>query len=126
MGRSKKKHHGLITITILLLLSTTLQFCSTSRTTTKPEPVAARVVSYTQDIQPIMAAKCAPCHFPETGKKKKLNTYLAVRDNYKEILVRVQLPADHEDFMPLKGKKEPLTAAEIQLLKDWGEGKMQD
>ncbi len=126
MGIPNTKHHGLITITILLLLSTTLQFCSTSRTATKPEPVAARVVSYAKDIQPIMAAKCAPCHFPETGKKKKLNTYLAVRDNFKEILVRVQLPADHEDYMPFKGKKEPLTAAEIQLLKDWGEGKMQD
>lgn len=113
-----------ISIPLLLVLSITLQFCSSSKKAATAETASVPKVSYAQDIKPIMAAKCAPCHFPETGKKMPLDTYEAVRDNASDILRRVQLPQDHMGFMPFKGKKEPLTEAEIQLLKDWVAGKM--
>ena len=76
-------------------------------------------VSYARQIQPIMVQKCTPCHFPEQGRKKMLDTYEATRDNVQDILHRVQLPADHIEYMPFKGKKEALTAGEIDLLKQW-------
>lgn len=120
------KHHllpGRIGIPLLLTLSLTLQFCSSSKKAATADASAPKV-SYAQDIQPIMLAKCSPCHFPETGKKMPLNTYEAVRDNATDILRRVQLPQDHMGFMPFKNKKDPLTDAEIQLLKDWVAGKM--
>lgn len=108
----------------LLCLALTLQFCSSSKKAATAEASVTPTVFYAKDIKPIMLAKCAPCHFPETGKKMPLDTYEAVRDNIQDILRRVQLPQDHMGFMPFKNKKEPLTAAEIQLLKDWVAGQM--
>lgn len=103
-----------------------MQFCSTSKNVTmaEPETLAAHMAAYEKDIRPIMAAKCTPCHFPETGKKMMLNTYEATQANIQDILRRVQLPADHVEFMPFKSKKAPLTAEETKLLKDWAAGTM--
>jgi uncharacterized membrane protein len=111
---------------LLLVLSITLQFCSSSKKAASTDRATAAVpaVSYAKDIQPILQEKCTPCHFPETGRKLPLHTYEAVRDNAKDILRRVQLPQDHVSFMPFKNKKAPLTEAEIKLMKDWVAGNM--
>ena len=69
-------------------------------------------------------ASCSPCHFPETGKKKLLDTYEATAKNIVDILERVQLPIDHEGYMPFKSKKPALTDREIAILKKWQEDKM--
>lgn len=128
MGTLNMNKGSRTTILLLLLLSMTLQFCGTSKKTIPAEPDAMAVhrAAYDRDIQPIMAAKCTPCHFPETGKKMMLDTYEATRDNIQDILRRVQLPADHMEFMPFKSKKPALTAEEIQLLKDWGAARMHE
>lgn len=104
-------------IFMLLLLAFSLQFCKTSQKAVTKASIPT--VTYTKDISPIMSRSCAPCHFPETGKLKWLNTYEATRDNVNEILHRVQLPADDEAFMPFKHKKPALSVGEIQLLKAW-------
>lgn len=108
-------------IPLLLLLSVSMQYCSTSKPTTSVEPVKTfeNPVSYAEQIRPIMVQKCTPCHFPEKGRKKMLDTYEATQKNIDDILYRVQLPADHGKYMPYEGKKEALTAEEIKLLKDW-------
>lgn len=77
------------------------------------------MVSYATDIAPIITRSCSPCHFPAEGKKEPLNTYEAVKDHVSDILTRVQLPVTDMKYMPFKGKKAPLTEAEIQLMKDW-------
>lgn len=77
------------------------------------------VVTYATDVAPIIQDRCTPCHFPETGKKKFLDTYVAARDNIDSILYRVQLPKDHPKFMPFKSKKEPLSDSLINVLKLW-------
>lgn len=79
------------------------------------------VASYTADVAPIIQDRCSPCHFPETGKKKFLDTYQAARDNIDSMLYRVQLPVDHPKFMPFKSKKEPLSDSLINVLKLWKE-----
>lgn len=76
-------------------------------------------VTYAADVAPIIQDRCTPCHFPETGKKKFLDTYVAARDNIDSILYRVQLPKDHPKFMPFKSKKEPLSDSLINVLKLW-------
>ena len=118
-----------ITITsrlaLVLLMAPAFQYCGSSKSASTSTASAAPVetfenpVSYARQIQPIMVQKCTPCHFPEQGRKKMLDTYEATRDNVQDILHRVQLPADHIEYMPFKGKKEALTAGEIDLLKQW-------
>lgn len=83
-------------------------------------------------IQPILRSKCQSCHRP--GKSKgELNlvsfetmlkggengpVFIPSNAEKSEMIRRVTLPADHDDFMPAEGKK-PLTAEEIQVLIWW-------
>lgn len=109
-------------IFMLLLLAFSLQFCKTSQKAIAKASIP--MVTYAKDISPIISRSCSPCHFPETGKLKWLNTYEAARDNIVEILKRVQLNANDEGFMPFKHKKPGLTDGEIKLFKDWMAQKM--
>lgn len=97
------------------------QSCSSSKKATGPSLSA---VSYDKDIKPIMIASCTPCHFPDEGKKKYLDTYNAVATNIDDIIKRVKLPQDHEDFMPFKLKKPALNAEEIALFEAWKQSGM--
>lgn len=97
-----------------------VQSCQSSQLkTSEANEKMGRTVSYATDIAPLFAQKCTPCHFPERGRKKLLNTHEAVKESIKDILYRVQLAPDAKDFMPFKQKKPALTSAEIKLLKDW-------
>jgi hypothetical protein len=87
---------------------------------------------FTDVIQPVLRSKCQSCHRP--GKSKgELNlvsyeTMLRGGENgpviipsdagNSELIRRVNLPADHKDFMPAEGKK-PLTEEEIQVITWW-------
>ncbi len=107
-------------LAFLLLLSITIVFCKTPRkTASSASGNHAPMISYEKDISPIMVRSCTPCHFPEEGKKKLLNTYEATKGNIVDILNRIQLPVSDIKFMPFKSKKAPLTTAEIKLIKDW-------
>ena len=106
-------------ILLVLLLSISLQFCKSSKSTVSDSSKSEPLISFEQHISPIMALKCTPCHFPERGKKKLLHTYEATKENIDDILIRVQRPADDPKFMPFKSKKEPLTSTEIALFKKW-------
>ena len=99
----------------------TLQFCSTAKKAAAGKEAAAPVVTYTQDVAPILQARCTPCHFPDGGKKKFLDTHNAVATNIDDILRRVQLPRDSSAFMPYKSKKPPLSDSLIMVLKVWKE-----
>ncbi|MBD0823668.1 hypothetical protein [Aestuariibaculum marinum] len=95
----------------------TFQFCKSSKeTTVKKENVT---VSYSQHIAPVMERSCTPCHFPEKGKKKFLDTYGAVKNNIEDIITRVELPVSEKKYMPFKSKKPALTSEEIAMLKQW-------
>ena len=83
-------------------------------------------ISYARNIQPIMVASCAPCHYPEKGKKELLDTYDATARFIDDIIYRIQLPPDSLEFMPFKSKKMPLTLDEIQLFIDWRDAGMPD
>jgi len=110
-----------ITIAFLFIFAfSTFQFCKSSQKATSKK----NEISYTQNIAPIMERSCTPCHFPEQGKKKMLNTYDAVKENINDILRRVQLADTDKEFMPFKSKKPALSKEEIELLKGWVMQKM--
>lgn len=82
-------------------------------------PATNASVSYSEHIEPIMKAKCTPCHYPETGKADMLDTYASVRRHIGAIIYRIQLSPDHKKYMPFKQKKEAVTAEEIALFEQW-------
>lgn len=87
---------------------------------------------FTDVIQPVLRSKCQSCHRP--GKTKgELNlvsyetmlqggengpVFIAADAEKSELIRRVKLPSDHDDFMPAEGKK-PLTEEEIQVIIWW-------
>ena len=106
-------------IFVMFLSVVFLPFCtSTKKLSNTPVPPA---ITFQKDILPIMQERCTPCHFPDRGKKKFLDTHAAVSNNIDDILVRIQLSIDSEDFMPFKSKKEPLSDSLILVFKQWKE-----
>jgi hypothetical protein len=106
-------------ILVLLIISAflILPFCTTAKKA-RGEKAEARF-SYVTDIAPVMQVHCSPCHFPDGGKQKFLDTYASVSMRIDDILYRVQLPTDSLRFMPFKSKKEPLNDSLIQVFKHW-------
>jgi hypothetical protein len=92
-----------------------LSFC----TTTKNAAGKIQTVSYEADVAPILQERCTPCHFPDGGKRRFLDTHQAVKENIDSILYRVQLQPDQKGFMPFKSKKPPLSDSLINVLKTW-------
>jgi len=97
---------------------------------------ASAAVDYATQIQPILDAKCADCHQPARvvdGRKykPKAGVVLTSAEGLAEAMVidwerppehsllvqRISLPADHEDVMPPAKANNPITKAEIDLIK---------
>ncbi|MCK0155835.1 hypothetical protein MWU65_01505 [Cellulophaga sp. F20128] len=83
-------------------------------------------------VMPMMNSTCISCH--NDGKRKgglKLNSYVNMlkggengaaivpgKPLKSELLHRITLPENHEDFMPSEGKR-PLTTQEVNLIEWW-------
>ena len=107
-------------LSISFLLAIFLYTCGASKKASDDNYVVAKnAVSYEKDISPFMTRSCSPCHFPDEGKKKYLDTYASVKENIEDILVRVQKPIEEKGYMPWKSKKPALTDVEIDKLKLW-------
>lgn len=105
---------------LLMLVATvaSLTYCTSSRKSAKANAAA---VTYEKNIQPIIAANCAPCHFPSKGgKKPPLEGYTDVTYNIDEILRRIELHPGEKGFMP--AKKARLSDSTINLFKEWKSG----
>ena len=98
-----------------------------------PEVALAERIVYDDFVVPILDAKCNECHNENKVKGKlRMDTHellLAGAEgsdfptvvpgdaNESEMIVRVTLEEDHDEFMPPKG--DPLTAEEIKILSLW-------
>ena len=120
-----KKAFLTITIISAVLL---FQFCSSSKKTageTAKEPtkeMAKEVakITYTADVQPLLVAKCSPCHFPPRGNKEPLDTYGAAKSNIDDIIARIVKNPDDKGFMPMRHPK--LSDSAIHVFTDWKQG----
>jgi uncharacterized membrane protein len=89
-------------------------------------------VDFAAEVLPLLAARCYECHGPDKVRGKlRLDDMDAVFDPAREqdwvirpgdpgaseLVRRIGLPAEDEDVMPAKG--EPLTPAQIALLRRW-------
>lgn len=104
---------------LLLVAAFGLIVYQSCTSTKKASSTSLAAVSYDKDIKPIMIASCTPCHFPDEGKKKYLDTYNAVASNIDDIIARVKKPQDEKGFMPFQLKKPALTEEQIMTLETW-------
>ena len=104
----------------------------------------AEDVDFEKDVLPVLETKCMNCHRAEykiekRGRLRKMKPKGDLRmdtpehivkagesekpgitpgkPDESEILARVLLEEDHDDFMPTKG--DPMTKKEVELLKKW-------
>jgi hypothetical protein len=96
-----------------LSLAMIFQFCTGAR----KARLAASKTTYTNQVQPIIAATCSPCHIPPGGNKKALNTYTAAKENIDSIIVRINKNPNEKGFMPFKHPKLPDST--IQVFVKW-------
>jgi hypothetical protein len=82
-----------------------------------------QTVSFNNDIKPLISDYCKDCH--TTGNQTKYTQYANASSNINKILDRVQRAQGSAGFMPKNPPPPPnvtatpLTAAQIELLKDW-------
>lgn len=104
--------------------------------------LSAEDLNFEKDVLPTLEKKCMSCHRetytdPKRGRKKKPKGDLrmdtpehivkagesekpaitAGKPDESEVLARVLLPEDSDEFMPPKG--DPLTKEEVEILKKW-------
>src|SRR5947208_3351619 len=93
-------------------------------------PAAARQVSFTQDIRPILEASCIKCHGHGRSKGDfRLDTRetslkggesgpaVVLGDSQRSTLIELVSGLDSDNVMPKKGKK--LSKEEVGLLRAW-------
>jgi hypothetical protein len=76
-------------------------------------------VSYSTDIQPLIATQCGGCHgntAPSAGLSLTNHTQLAAAINTGNLLARVHLPAGAPGAMPTTG---PLSSCQKAKLRTW-------
>jgi hypothetical protein len=104
-----------ITLSVIIIAGLIFSNCHSSK---KAEKAAVPKVTYQANISVLVAANCAPCHFPEkNGMKKPLNSYAAVKENIDSMLYRIQLNPTDKKFMPFKHNK--LNDSTIAVFKQW-------
>ncbi len=105
------------------------------------QPLHAAPVKFETEVLPFLEKKCVECHrapYEKDGKTIKPKAGLrmdgawaikagsengailtAGKSGESPMFERVTLPEDDDDFMPPVGKADPLTPAEVDLLKRW-------
>lgn len=97
-----------------------------------PAAAAADAPDFDTEVWPILKQSCVRCHGHKKQKGElRLDSLAAATadgesgkpalvpgdPDASEMIARVTLPQDHEDYMPAKG--DPLTAAEVDTLTRW-------
>lgn len=94
-----------------------------------------REVTFNKHVRPILSDNCFKCHGPDAGSREgDLRLDLeeeakAERDGYRvidpgfakrsELIRRIKLPANHDDYMPHVDANKSLTDLEIAMLEKW-------
>jgi len=105
------------------LVLTLIVFTVFAACTKKASPGKTKSTTYTNDIVPLMQAKCTPCHLPSKGgRKADFENYEGAKKYGADMLARVMLNPGDRGFMPFKHDKLP--AEEIAIIKNWVDGGM--
>jgi hypothetical protein len=101
---------------LFIVFATTIVLFTQCRST--KSATGSKKLTYVADIQPIMAGKCTPCHFPDKGGRvQALNSYASVKDHIDDIIRRIELTPGEKGYMPFK--KPKLSDSTINVFKQW-------
>lgn len=90
----------------------------TPTTTTPVEPPKPMATTFMGEVQPLIQAKCTPCHLPSKGGfKANFETYESAKKYGPDMIVRIEKMPTDKGFMPFKHDK--LTVDEIDVFKKW-------
>ncbi len=103
-----------IFIPAFVLTAVLLQYCSSTKIQAGQPQVK---INYIADVQPLVLSNCSPCHFPEKGRVKALNTYAAMKDEIDDVVERIQKNPGEKGFMPMKHPK--LSDSVIHIFQQW-------
>jgi hypothetical protein len=101
-------------VTLLILSTLALQFCTSSKKAQVPQ---APLVTYVANVAPIVQTNCTPCHFPPGGNKAPLNSYATVKTNIDNIIDRIKKNPTDRGFMPFRHPK--LSDSTIHVFEQW-------
>ena len=86
----------------------------------KSNPAKVKYTTYTEDILPLLQAKCSPCHMPSKGgNKANFENYEGAKKYGDELLARVIKNPTDRGFMPKMNPK--LSEDEIAVIRKWNE-----
>jgi hypothetical protein len=103
---------------LLLLIAFAMPVVLFTQCRSTKSATGAKKLSYAADVQPIMAEKCTPCHFPDKGGRvEALNSSASVKDHIDDIIRRIQLNPGEKGYMPFK--KPKLSDSTINVFKQW-------
>ena len=106
-----------VSIAVVVLLAV-LAGCTTSdknAETTKLSDDVESVVTFSQDIKPLLQEKCSPCH--AGGNQVTLTQYDNAKAKIDAIIDRINREEGSSGFMP-RGR-DKLSAPEINLFESW-------
>jgi hypothetical protein len=102
-------------IAIMAVLVILLSNCHGSKKAMATTPK----VTYEDNLKPIIAANCTPCHIPAKGGfKRAYDNYDSVRADIDEMIRRIELNPGDKGFMPFK-KKVKLSDSTIAVFKQF-------
>lgn len=101
----------------LFAVAAFFSYCSSTKQVATP---TAPVVSFTNNVHPLIQSNCAPCHIAGQGKAKPLNNYAAAKDEIGEMISRVKRAPNDKGFMPMRHDKLPDST--IAVLERWRQG----
>jgi len=101
-----------------------------------PKPAAPAAIGFDRDIRPILSDNCFVCHGPDDIERQAglrlddranatrpaesgQTAIVAGKPDASELIKRVLSTDENLRMPPLKGKHQPLKAAQIELLKQW-------
>lgn len=100
--------------------------CGSKKKTTAQETAAVKevaktkIISYVNDVAPLLKPSCSPCHYPSLGGNKvALDSYTAFKSEVASALIRVKLPKDGRGYMPFQNKKPALSDSAIAVIEAW-------
>lgn len=121
-----------ILISFIALNATYAEEESTEPSTNKLPAAAERKIDFIKDIQPILAASCYSCHGTDNqeaglrldARKTAFEggdsgSVILKGDSAKSPLIHLVARIDPEMVMPPEGEGDPLTAAQVGLLRAW-------
>lgn len=113
----KERMKKLLIVSPVLVLSLVFMNCSSTRQASASKPSA---LTYENNLQPVIAQNCAPCHIPSKGgNKKAYDNFANVHADIDEMIRRIELHPGDRGFMPFK--RQRLADSTIAIFKQWKE-----